>query len=102
MVQHNVYFWLKQGVNEGDKKEFEQGMRDFISNVDEIHDAKIGTPAVTEDRDVVDHSFGYGLFVWFASIEHHNIYQSHPAHDEFIAKFSGLWEKVKVFDVELI
>lgn len=101
MVQHNVFFWVKDGVSESDKKSFEQGMRDFTDKVEEIHMVKIGVPAATEERDVVDHSFTYGMFVWFDSKENHDIYQSHPEHDKFIADFSPIWEKVKVYDVEL-
>lgn len=99
---HNVYFWVKDGVSDTELKKFEQGIKDFVSAVKEIHKAEIGFPAATEDRDVVDHSFDYALFVWFKSIDDHNVYQKHPAHEKFISDFSGLWEKVKVYDSELI
>ena len=102
MLQHNVYFWVKESVNKEEKNKFEQGMKDFVSAVKEIHKAEIGVPAATEDRDVVDHSFGYALFVSFKSIDDHNVYQKHAAHEKFINDFSDLWEKVKVYDSELI
>lgn len=102
MLQHNVYFWVKEGVSNAGKKKFEQGIRDFISTVKEVKKAEIGIPAPTEERDVVDHSFSYSLFVWFKSIEDHNVYQKHPAHEKFISEYSNLWEKVKVYDSELI
>lgn len=102
MLQHNVYFWVKEGVSDADKKKFGQGIQDFVSSVKEIHKVEIGIPAPTEDREVVDHSFAYSMFVWFKSIEDHNVYQTHAAHEKFINDFSGIWEKVKVYDSELI
>jgi hypothetical protein len=102
MIQHNVYFWLKDEVSESDRKGFAKGIKDFVSDVKEVHKAEIGVPARTEARDVVDHSFGYSLFAWFKTIEDHNIYQEHPAHKKFIDNFSSLWAKVQVYDSELI
>jgi len=99
---HNVYFWLKESVSENDKKGFEKGIHNFLSAVKEVQKYEIGIPAGTPDRDVVDKSFGYAIFVWFKSINDHNIYQKHSAHEEFISKYSGLWEKVQVLDSELI
>lgn len=99
---HNVYFWLKEEVTDGQKKEFEQGIKDFIAAVDEIQKAEIGKPAGTPDRDVVDHSFAYSLFVWFKSVDDHNTYQHHAAHKVFIDKYAQLWSKVQVLDTELI
>lgn len=102
MLQHNVFFYLNEGVSESEKKGFEKGMKDFVSAVKEIQKAEFGIPASTEDRDVVDHSFGYALFVRFKSMDDHNLYQKHPAHKTFINSFSSLWKEVKVFDVELM
>lgn len=102
MIQHNVFFWVKEGVSKSDKKGFEKGMVEFLSSVKEIQKFEIGIPAATEERDVVDHSFEYALFVWFKTIDDHNIYQKHPAHEVFINNFSSLWEKVQVYDVDLI
>ncbi len=99
---HNVYFWVKNDVSESGKKKFEQGIKDFVSTVKEIHKVEIGVPAPTEDRDVVDHSFDYAMFVWFKNIDDHNVYQKHPAHKKFIDDYSQLWEKVKVYDSDLI
>ena len=102
MMQHNVYFWLKSGVSDSEKKAFEQGLRDLITKIKEVHKAEIGVPAKTEDRDVVDLSFGYSLFTWFKSIKDHDIYQEHPVHKKFIENHSSIWEKVIVYDSNLI
>jgi hypothetical protein len=102
MLQHNVYFWLKDGVSESEKKAFEKGIKDFVGAIKEVNKAEIGIPADTPARDVVDHSFGYSLFTWFTSMENHNIYQEHPAHKKFIEDFSTLWAKVQVYDSVLV
>jgi len=98
MILHNVYFWLKKEVSESQKHDFEQGILDFLSNVPEVQKYTIGKPAETPSREVVDHTYDFSIFVWFASIEDHNIYQAHPVHDVFVDKFNDLWEKVQVFD----
>ena len=102
MMQHNVYFWLKEGVSKSERKSFEKGIRDFVDAIKEVKKAEIGIPAGTADRDVVDHSFGYSLCVWFTSIENHNIYQEHAAHKKFIEDFSDLWSRVQVYDSEIL
>ncbi len=102
MMMHNVYFWVKNGVTEQEKKGFEQGLKDLVSSIKEVNKAEIGIPAATDDRNVVDLSFAYSLFTWFKSIDDHNIYQGHATHNKFIEDFSHLWEKVIVYDSELL
>ena len=101
MIMHNVYFWLKAEVSEEDKKGFEQGLKDLVAGVKEIHGANIGRPAPTPARDVVDHSFAYSLFLQFKSLADHDVYQAHAAHQVFIDKYSKLW-RVAVYDNELL
>jgi len=102
MLLHSVYFWVKNEVSEEKKKSFEQGLKDLVSNVKEVSKAEIGIPASTEERGVVDLSFAYSLFTWFKSIDDHNIYQEHSVHKKFIEDFSSLWEKVIVYDSDII
>jgi hypothetical protein len=102
MLLHSVYFWLKNGVSEVERKEFEKGMRDLVADVKEVHKSEIGKPAGTPDRSVVDHSFHYSLCVWFTSIENHDIYQEHPAHKRFVDDFSSLWTEVRVYDSQIL
>jgi len=102
MVLHNVYFWLKEEVTESQKTGFEKGIKDFLEAVDEIQRYEIGVPATTPDRDVVDHSFGVSIFVWFNNVEDHNTYQTHEAHDVFIKSFNDLWAKVQVLDSSVV
>jgi len=80
-LAHTVYFWLKEGTSDGDKDTFHWG-----------------TPASTEDRDVVDHSYDYAINSFFASIDDQNAYQIEPIHLEFIENHQHIWESVKVYD----
>lgn len=102
MLQHNVYFFFKPDVSDSDKKKFLKGTQDFAAAVKEVKKAEIGVPAATPKREVIDDSFGLSLFTWFDSIEDHNIYQEHPAHKKYIEDFAPLWEKVIVYDSELV
>lgn len=102
MLIHNVYFWLQPDTPESERKAFEKGMKTFLDAVDEVQKYHIGVPAATPKRDVVEHSFGYSMFVWFNSVEEHNTYQSHPGHDVFIETYKHLWAKVQVLDSEKI
>lgn len=60
-----------------------------------------GTPADTERRDVVDHSWQVSCTVFFDSLEDQAAYQSDPLHLEFIDQYSAMWSTVKVYDIAL-
>ena len=100
MIVHNVYFWLNEDVTESEKNNFEKGIKSFLDAVDRVQMYEIGTPAKTPDREVVDHSFAYSMFVWFNTVGDHNAYQKHEAHDVFINSFKALCAKVQVLDYE--
>lgn len=91
---HQVYFWLKSGV---DTQSFikEASVLGKCKTVDKFY---IGTPAPTEARDVVDHSYQVGCTLFFKSIEDQNAYQVDPEHLAFIEKNSSKWSAVKVYD----
>ncbi|MEP0713314.1 MAG: Dabb family protein, partial [Algoriphagus sp.] len=60
-----------------------------------------GTPAATEKRDVVDHSYQVACTAFFDSLEDQLVYQSDPLHLEFIEKYSHMWKKVQVYDIAI-
>jgi len=95
---HQVYFWLKNP--EKDLNNFIKGCKDLIK-IDTIKKAYIGKPAVTERREVVDHSFHVSLTVYFNTIEDHNAYQIDPIHKVFIERHGDKWEKVQVYDSKM-
>jgi hypothetical protein len=91
---HQVFFWLKDGV---DVSEFmkEAALLGKCKTVDKFY---IGTPAPTEARDVVDHSYQVACTLFFKSIEDQNVYQTDPDHLKFIERNSNKWSAVKVYD----
>jgi len=93
---HVVFFWLINDTGEI-KAKFEQELRHFIGQVEEIRTSHIGTPAST-DRDVIDNTWSYSLILTFDSKEDQDSYQNHQAHLQFIENASSLWEKVLVYD----
>ncbi|MCC5848302.1 MAG: Dabb family protein [Verrucomicrobia bacterium] len=101
MLQHNVYFYLKDAVTSAEKQQFEAGLKELLQTPG-LHKAEIGVPGATPEREVTDHGFAYAIYTWFKTIEDHDIYQEHPRHKEFIEKYSALWAKVRVYDAEII
>lgn len=91
---HQVFFWLNDGVD----------VQDFIKEASALGKCKsvdkfyIGTPAPTEARDVVDHSYQVACTLFFKSIEDQNTYQVDPLHLEFIERNSNKWSAVRVYD----
>lgn len=98
---HNVYFWLKEPVNQIACKEFEIALQKFLNTTIHTRTSSITKPAYT-DREVVDNSYTYALLVSFDTKEKHDVYQQESAHQLFLEEASHLWNKVQVFDsVEL-
>jgi hypothetical protein len=91
---HQVFFWLKPGQ---DVKEFLKEVA-LLGKCDTVSKSFIGTPAPTEARDVVDHSYQVACTLFFDSIEDQNLYQTDPNHLKFIERNSNKWASVKVYD----
>ncbi len=96
---HVVYFWLKEGASEEQRNQLINDCKDYLGSIETVKSIKVGIPANTPERDVVDHSFGVGLIIEFDGIEGHNIYQKHRKHQEFIERNKAIWEKVQVYDM---
>lgn len=101
MLQHTVFFYLNEDVSNAEKEQFELGLEELVG-IETVFKSEIGIPGSTEQRDVTDHSFGYSIFTWFATMEDYDVYADHPIHLEFIDRYSGLWADVKVYDSEII
>jgi hypothetical protein len=101
MLQPTVFFYLNEDVFNAEKEQFELGLQELVG-IETVFKSEIGIPGSTEERDVTDHSFGYSIFTWFATMEDYDVYADHPIHLEFIDRYSGLWADVKVYDSEII
>jgi stress responsive alpha/beta barrel protein len=96
MFIHNVYFWLKSGLDDGDLEAFEKGLKLLC----ESPPAKLGgygKPTGTSN-DVVDGSFSYGLHVVFEDAAGADAYQVGEIHQQFLAENASKWERVLVYD----
>ena len=100
MIQHDVYFSLKQETSQERVEAFKEGLKSLLT-IDLLVHGKLGFPADTEDRPVVQKNYDFALYTLFNSIEDHDAYQVHEIHAKFIANFKDLWEEVRVFDSEI-
>jgi hypothetical protein len=94
---HHVYFWLKNPDSNQDRDKLIEGLT-ALKKVKHLRLAKIGLPASTEKRDVVDNSYSISWLNFFDDVEGQNAYQIDPIHLSFVENYKHLWEKVVVYD----
>ncbi len=98
MFLHSVYFWMKPDLDADGVKAFERGLQTLCLDTP-ANSGHFGKPAGT-DRDVVDNSYGYGLFLVFDDAAGHDAYQVGEVHQQFIADHGTKWEHVLVYDTQ--
>lgn len=97
MLTHHVFFWLHNSGSAEDRRKLMEGVQGLaaIPTVRALH---AGTPAPTEQREVVDSSWDVCELMHFDSAEDQQVYQDHPLHRRFIQEYGHLWRKVIVYD----
>lgn len=95
---HQVYFWLHDKTN---THEFLTEAVPMLGKCPTVAKFIAGTPADTEQRDVVDHSWQVSCTIFFDSLDDQLAYQKEPLHLEFIDKYSSMWSTVKVYDIAI-
>lgn len=98
---HTVYFWLKRPTSGEDKAELIAGLK-ALEAIPSIRSLYIGVPASTEQRDVVDSSFHVSEMMMFDDVAGQNAYQEHPLHQQFVENCGHLWQRVVVYDSQLV
>ena len=98
---HHVFFWLKNPGSQADRQQLIEGLQ-TLAAIKEVKKLLIGTPAATEQRGVVDNSYDVSELMYFDKLEDQTAYQIHPIHKAFVEKCSHLWEKVVVYDMQVI
>lgn len=98
---HHVFFWLKRPGNAKDRDQLIAGLH-TLKAIPVIRDLQVGIPANTEKRDVVDNSFDVSELIVFDDAADQKIYQDHPIHQAFVEKAGYLWQKVLVYDMQLL
>ena len=94
---HNVFFWLRNDVNQQSSLSFEAGLKS-LTNDPGVTSGYYGTPAGI-DREVVDNSYSYGLVLVFPNKSAHDQYQEGTVHKKFLDEHAAKWDKVLVYDV---
>ena len=99
MLVHSVYFWLKPDLSEADRTTFKEGL-ESLAGIPVVNAIKVGTPAATPERPVIDASYDFGLMVLLDNMADHDVYQQHPLHQSFLEHCSGMWDRVVVYDFD--
>ncbi|MDP1027522.1 Dabb family protein [Sphingomonas sp. KR1UV-12] len=94
---HHVFFWLKNPGSAADRDALIAGLG-TLRAIPVIRDLRIGVPAATEDRSVVDSSYSVSELMVFDSVADQARYQDHPVHQRFVATCGHLWDRVVVYD----
>lgn len=100
-IIHHVFFWLKNKGSEADRTQLIAGLK-TLSAIKEVKKLMVGVPAATEQRGVVDSSYDVSELMYFESLKDQDAYQVHPVHKAFVEKYSQLWEKVIVYDMQVV
>ncbi|MEC3912462.1 Dabb family protein [Sphingobium sp. CR2-8] len=98
---HHVFFWLKRPGNPADRDRLIAGLR-TLRAIPVIRDLQIGVPASTEKRDVVDSSFDVSELMVFDNPADQKVYQDHPIHQAFVKACDHLWQRVLVYDMQVV
>ncbi|MFV0625330.1 Dabb family protein [Sphingomonas sp. ac-8] len=96
-IVHHVFFWLKNPASQADAEKLITGLR-TLRAIPQIRELRIGVPAATEQRSVVESSYQVSELMVFDSVEDQRRYQEHPIHKAFVAACEGLWDRVVVYD----
>lgn len=99
MLVHSVYFWLKPEVSKADRAAFRKGL-ETLHGINTVEQMFIGTPAASEERDVIDSSYDFALTVVFKDLDALNAYAVAPLHEALLKDFASMWRKVTVYDAE--
>ena len=94
MLVHSVYFWLRPGLSDEQRRQVGRGLGSLSAIPSE--GCYVGTP-VPSDRPVVEGSYTFGLTVLFESPEAMAAYMVHPVHQEFLAQFRSFWDRIVVY-----
>jgi len=97
VLVHHVFFWLKNPGSKEDLGKLIEGVNS-LKKIESLRMVKIGLPAGTTKRDVIDDSYSLSLLTIFDDVNGHDAYQDHPIHTKFVETYSPLWNKVVVYD----
>lgn len=97
LLIHHVYFWLKNPTSKEDLNKLIEAIN-TLKKIETLRMVRIGVPASTQKREVIDDSYSVSLLTAFDDVKGHDVYQDHPIHVKFVETNSYLWNKVVVYD----
>lgn len=97
MIAHNVYFRLKDR-SEAARTALVAACRKYLPGHAGIVFFACGVVCDHLAREVNDRDWDVGLHIVFVDLSAHDVYQTTPAHEQFIAENKENWDKVRVFD----
>jgi hypothetical protein len=96
LLAHNVFFQLHDATPAG-RQELVDACKKYLTGHPGTVFFAVGTVSDL-DRPVNDREFDVGLHLVFQDRASHDVYQSAPRHETFIAENKANWKKVRVFD----
>ena len=99
-LSHAVYFTLKNRKPEAAAKLVASCHKHLTGHPGTVF-FSAGTCAAEYDREVNDRDYDVALTIVFESHAAHDVYQTAPRHEQFIAENATDWAKVRVFDANL-
>jgi hypothetical protein len=99
-LSHAVYFTLKNRTPEAAAKLVASCHKHLTGHPGTVF-FSAGTCAAEYDREVNNRDYDVALTIVFESHAAHDVYQTAPRHEQFIAENATDWAKVRVFDANL-
>lgn len=100
LISHIVVFWLKEGINELQKKTIITNA-DTLNNIPGLQSFHIGK-MIPSERDVVDNSYDFAFNMTFNSQKDLDSYISHSIHQEFVRiNIEPNIKQIKVYDFKI-
>ena len=99
-LSHAVYFTLKNRTPEAAAKLVASCQQHLTGHPGTVF-FSAGTCAAEYDREVNDRDYDVALTIVFESHAAHDVYQTAPRHEQFIAENATDWAKVRVVDANL-
>jgi Stress responsive A/B Barrel Domain len=98
MLVHTVVFWLRPELTSTERETFAREGLDSLRGIPTVRALHLGRPAAIPPRPVVDASYDFSITVLFDDVPGHDIYQVHPVHLAFLARFKTSWTRVQIYD----
>ena len=99
MLIHTVFFWLKPELTAAQRAEFSRGV-ESLGGIKSVERVYVGTPAATERRPIIDHTYDFALTVICRDVAAHDAYQVDPIHLAFVASCATFWTRVQIYDAQ--